>query len=282
MATELGLLSLTHLHKLAQSQDNQNQDQNQDQINPNIAINNTSTTSSNITTTSTSATTTIGTTCTDIASRMWNPKPHQAEEDDSWEVRAFAEDTGNVMGMTWPPRSYTCAFCRREFRSAQALGGHMNVHRRDRARLHQVIPPNSIINHPSAAATAAVAAAAAATSSSTPTSSSFLIPTGEFVAGGGGLCLLYQLPNPNGAYGCSDSPSPSTLPSVSSYPPHNLLRPPFSPSVNIQPGGDNNARRSRHDQYHPNRAEEALESAENGGDEELDLELRLGHGPTPS
>uniref|UniRef100_A0A0D9VB10 C2H2-type domain-containing protein n=1 Tax=Leersia perrieri TaxID=77586 RepID=A0A0D9VB10_9ORYZ len=30
----------------------------------------------------------------------------------------------------WP-----CGFCKREFGSAQALGGHMNVHRRDRAIL---------------------------------------------------------------------------------------------------------------------------------------------------
>lgn len=69
---------------------------------------------------------------------MWNPNStiddSHEEEDESWEVKAFAKDTGNV---TWPPRSYTCTFCRREFRSAQALGGHMNVHRRDRARLHQ-------------------------------------------------------------------------------------------------------------------------------------------------
>lgn len=43
---------------------------------------------------------------------------------------------------SWPPRSYTCSFCKREFRSAQALGGHMNVHRRDRARLRQSSPPN--------------------------------------------------------------------------------------------------------------------------------------------
>ncbi|KAI6668939.1 hypothetical protein NL676_003824 [Syzygium grande] len=50
---------------------------------------------------------------------------------DSWEEKAFAEDFGCV----WPPRSYSCSFCNREFRSAQALGGHMNVHRRDRARL---------------------------------------------------------------------------------------------------------------------------------------------------
>ncbi|EOA28551.1 hypothetical protein CARUB_v10024766mg [Capsella rubella] len=38
----------------------------------------------------------------------------------------------------WPPKNYTCSFCRREFRSAQALGGHMNVHRRDRAKLRQI------------------------------------------------------------------------------------------------------------------------------------------------
>ncbi|MQM17899.1 hypothetical protein Taro_050880 [Colocasia esculenta] len=59
-----------------------------------------------------------------------------ASYDDSWEEQAFAEDSaGSLGGCVWPPRSYSCSFCRREFRSAQALGGHMNVHRRDRARL---------------------------------------------------------------------------------------------------------------------------------------------------
>ncbi|KAK7272588.1 hypothetical protein RJT34_29284 [Clitoria ternatea] len=47
-----------------------------------------------------------------------------------------------MTGFPWPPRSYTCSFCRKEFKSAQALGGHMNVHRRDRARLRQSPPPN--------------------------------------------------------------------------------------------------------------------------------------------
>lgn len=47
-----------------------------------------------------------------------------------------------MSGFSWPPRSYTCSFCKREFRSAQALGGHMNVHRKDRARLRQISPPN--------------------------------------------------------------------------------------------------------------------------------------------
>ncbi|KAL8539089.1 hypothetical protein ACS0TY_000905 [Phlomoides rotata] len=52
-------------------------------------------------------------------------------------------------GFIWPPRFYTCTFCRREFRSAQALGGHMNVHRRDRARLKQSSPPQTreILHH---------------------------------------------------------------------------------------------------------------------------------------
>lgn len=72
---------------------------------------------------------------------MWMPNISVAQEEeegeDTWELaRAFAEDTRSIMGTNWPPRSYTCTFCRREFRSAQALGGHMNVHRRDRARLH--------------------------------------------------------------------------------------------------------------------------------------------------
>ncbi|XP_022143921.1 transcriptional regulator SUPERMAN-like [Momordica charantia] len=77
--------------------------------------------------------------------------------DDSWEEQAFAEDTAGHLsgsGCVWPPRSYSCSFCKREFRSAQALGGHMNVHRRDRARLkhesfkpqietHQIPPQNN-------------------------------------------------------------------------------------------------------------------------------------------
>ncbi|CAM0947071.1 unnamed protein product [Alopecurus aequalis] len=62
---------------------------------------------------------------------------------------------GGGGGMPWPATaqrsssSYTCGYCKRDFRSAQALGGHMNVHRRERARLrhyyscapiHRVLP----------------------------------------------------------------------------------------------------------------------------------------------
>ena len=285
MATELGLLSLTHLHKLAQSQDNQNQNQDHHQLNPNTLTTTTSTFSASTTT----------------PPLMWNPNAHhhhQEAEEDSWEVRAFAEDTGNVMGTTWPPRSYTCAFCRREFRSAQALGGHMNVHRRDRARLHQGMPPpNSIINHP--------AAAAAASASSSSVTSSFLIPAREFVSangGSGGLCLVYQLPNPN--YNAAPfstnhptsstylnastdhqppppSPSPSTLLSISSYPPGNLAARRPRPLGALSGSGTSNYINA----YHHHRAEEPSNQSvheENRDEEELDLELRLGHRPTPS
>ncbi|KAI3713597.1 hypothetical protein L1987_72178 [Smallanthus sonchifolius] len=109
---------------------------------------------------------------------MWNANStavDSQDEDESWEVKAFAEDTGNAMGTTWPPRSYTCTFCRREFRSAQALGGHMNVHRRDRARLHQPQPNN--FKNPNS-----------------------LIPSEELVAADAGLCLLFSLAKPNAIF----------------------------------------------------------------------------------
>ncbi|KAL4341132.1 hypothetical protein GQ457_08G010880 [Hibiscus cannabinus] len=71
----------------------------------------------------------------------------QVSSNESWEEKAFAEDAAGCLGLggrcIWPPRSYTCSFCRREFRSAQALGGHMNVHRRDRAKLKQSHSPNN-------------------------------------------------------------------------------------------------------------------------------------------
>ncbi|KAK8483432.1 hypothetical protein V6N13_024693 [Hibiscus sabdariffa] len=34
-------------------------------------------------------------------------------------------------------KSYTCSLCKRGFSNAQALGGHMNIHRRDRAKLRE-------------------------------------------------------------------------------------------------------------------------------------------------
>ncbi|XP_073287079.1 uncharacterized protein [Primulina huaijiensis] len=46
------------------------------------------------------------------------------------DVRYFAKDLGHE-------KEYKCTFCKRGFSNAQALGGHMNVHRKDRARLKE-------------------------------------------------------------------------------------------------------------------------------------------------
>ncbi|TKY51890.1 Transcriptional regulator TAC1 [Spatholobus suberectus] len=47
------------------------------------------------------------------------------------------DDTGGTK------RSYECTFCKRGFTNAQALGGHMNIHRKDRAKAKQFTPDAS-------------------------------------------------------------------------------------------------------------------------------------------
>ncbi|XP_061368482.1 transcriptional regulator TAC1-like [Gastrolobium bilobum] len=46
---------------------------------------------------------------------------------------------GDDQGASHVPssRSYECNFCKRGFSNAQALGGHMNIHRKDKAKLKQ-------------------------------------------------------------------------------------------------------------------------------------------------
>ncbi|KAG5588088.1 hypothetical protein H5410_048522 [Solanum commersonii] len=42
----------------------------------------------------------------------------------SWDNNYVDHQGGDLVGgFLWPPRSYTCSFCKREFKSAQALGG---------------------------------------------------------------------------------------------------------------------------------------------------------------
>ncbi|KAF7828565.1 transcriptional regulator SUPERMAN [Senna tora] len=202
---------------------------------------------------------------TSASSWMWNPKEHP-EEDESWEVRAFAEDTRNIMGTTWPPRSYTCTFCRREFRSAQALGGHMNVHRRDRARLHQLHPPSS--------------------------TASFLIPgpgpgpAQDLLPNAAGLCLLYHLPTTTTTTNhptalmtsaCVEVESPSTLLSISPCPPNNF----DFPALHVRsasPSGSGSSTHVSSFSHHSNK----LQLPSDNAHQHLDLELRLGQGPTPT
>ncbi|KAK7345797.1 hypothetical protein VNO77_16408 [Canavalia gladiata] len=48
----------------------------------------------------------------------------------SEEIDRSSEQNEDMMGTG---RSYECVFCKRGFTTAQALGGHMNIHRKDRA-----------------------------------------------------------------------------------------------------------------------------------------------------
>ncbi|KAI3787813.1 hypothetical protein L2E82_00259 [Cichorium intybus] len=56
----------------------------------------------------------------------------------------FDKDYG-YDGYSWRQRNFMCTFCKKEYKSAQALGGHMNVHRRDRAKLRLSSPS---LDHP--------------------------------------------------------------------------------------------------------------------------------------
>ncbi|KAL5542181.1 hypothetical protein UlMin_009891 [Ulmus minor] len=46
-----------------------------------------------------------------------------------------------------PKRSYECTFCKRGFTNAQALGGHMNIHRKDRAKAKHHNTSSSLSSH---------------------------------------------------------------------------------------------------------------------------------------
>ncbi|KAE8699525.1 putative lyase [Hibiscus syriacus] len=52
---------------------------------------------------------------------------HLEDSKSSSEETDRSDDTGTG-------RSYECVFCKRGFTTAQALGGHMNIHRNDRAK----------------------------------------------------------------------------------------------------------------------------------------------------
>ncbi|PIA36489.1 hypothetical protein AQUCO_03400408v1 [Aquilegia coerulea] len=74
---------------------------------------------------------------------MESSQPEDAKsssEDSDNKKEQLNEDAGTG-------RFYECVFCKRGFTTAQALGGHMNIHRRDRARNKQPTQP-SVSNQP--------------------------------------------------------------------------------------------------------------------------------------
>ncbi|CAL1411160.1 unnamed protein product [Linum trigynum] len=79
-------------------------------------------------------------------------KQQQASSDSSSDDEQPGND-GHVDATVLAPkavvkRSYECSFCKRGFTNAQALGGHMNIHRRDRAKSTK---PSSASADPAAA-----------------------------------------------------------------------------------------------------------------------------------
>lgn len=50
--------------------------------------------------------------------------------------------TEQVDGDAGARRFYECIFCKRGFSTAQALGGHMNIHRKDRAKMRPTATPS--------------------------------------------------------------------------------------------------------------------------------------------
>ncbi|XP_041008650.1 zinc finger protein JAGGED-like [Juglans microcarpa x Juglans regia] len=67
-------------------------------------------------------------------------KSSSTEESDRLEQKDHDKGTG---------RSYECVFCKRGFTTAQALGGHMNIHRKDKGKASRPnisAPNNSVVS----------------------------------------------------------------------------------------------------------------------------------------
>ncbi|OMO97269.1 hypothetical protein COLO4_14749 [Corchorus olitorius] len=65
-----------------------------------------------------------------------HPKKYSSDQTAVWSL-----DQDDLSGQ---PKSYTCSFCQKGFSNAQALGGHMNIHRRDRAKLRESSEENML------------------------------------------------------------------------------------------------------------------------------------------
>lgn len=63
----------------------------------------------------------------------------ETTSEESDHLEQVRDDTGSR-------RSYECTFCKRGFTNAQALGGHMNIHRKDRAKAKQLTSSSSHSN----------------------------------------------------------------------------------------------------------------------------------------
>ncbi|KAJ7979916.1 transcriptional regulator TAC1-like [Quillaja saponaria] len=59
------------------------------------------------------------------------------ESDKQGSLETSSDEENDQEDVSSSKRSYKCTFCKRGFTNAQALGGHMNIHRKDRAKNKQ-------------------------------------------------------------------------------------------------------------------------------------------------
>ena len=159
-------------------------------------------------------------------------------------------------------RSYDCTFCKRGFTNAQALGGHMNIHRKDRAKAKQVTTPNSSLQNPNEEEFMAL-----------PFSSEFSNqPTRHCTLESQRNCDMYFHPPPAPNYS-RNQPSPPYAHAFQHEFHHNPRSQPMNfnqelrganLSLQIGPSHVDNANQVRRGTQE---------------DSEVDLELRLGHDP---
>ncbi|CAI9762713.1 unnamed protein product [Fraxinus pennsylvanica] len=75
------------------------------------------------------------------------PEKHPNSDTNSSQESDRAEEKINDDDNTGVGRSYECNFCKRGFTNAQALGGHMNIHRKDKAKAKQKAQEGSSIQN---------------------------------------------------------------------------------------------------------------------------------------
>lgn len=172
------------------------------------------------------------------------------------------EDTDQINNEMGSGRSYECVFCKRGFTTAQALGGHMNIHRKDRVKNKPITPskPEPFTNHsstlrPMLTTTAAVTTVSHHQSFQTyfPTSSTWCLGT-TTSSPPHDHQFSYVHNNPQVLNTFKDQNWTTTNMSLASQ---------SSPTLALSDGRDKRSDGNGGD--------------DDDGDEELDLELRLGH-----
>nr|GMD22229.1 transcriptional regulator SUPERMAN-like [Ipomoea batatas] len=63
-----------------------------------------------------------------------SPAHHRQQETVDWPAAEVQHNNNNDVDPMVLGRSYDCVFCKRGFNTAQALGGHMNIHRKNKDR----------------------------------------------------------------------------------------------------------------------------------------------------